>query len=399
MRRAGPAILFALVAWHLVTLPTLQRELLRRGAIAAISAPDRGPMFWLHLAGLATVLWVLPWTLAGVGAARPRAIAAFAGVFAWLHAPFGLYGPLPVRINVVQPAARLRLDGGSPALERLRAATPVGRAVGIESALFPGYTGLVGLEGISGPSALRNPSYEDLLAAAGVEQVWYWRHIIHTPVTPEIRRCLDALNVSHYAAMPGTIPRGAGSGLVPEVRADLEVYRSPTAWPRAFFVDEIRSIDSATAFVAALQTGDGRPFAAMASSDLAALPRRLMGRRSSGARRIVASSDNVLMSNATAFTIDAPAEGVAVLTEAWVPDDLTATVNGAPVPCVRVNQAFRGIVIPGPGRWRVAVAYRPRGFDAALVVAGAGCSVLAIWVLVAGLVMPRGARAKRSEEG
>jgi len=390
MRRAGPVLLFALLVWHLATFPSLHRELVHLGTIPPATVPVRDTAFWLHLAGLFAALWLLPWSLTGLAKARVMTRLVFAGVFLWLHAPYGLFGPLPLSMNVVQPGIRVRLDGRSPALDRLARQDSPGRAVGFEAALFPGYTALAGIEGISGPPALRNPKYEELLAAAGIEQVWYWRHVLHAPVLGRIHRVLDALNVTRYVAMPESVGAVPGKGLQLEAKLDLDLYRSPTAWPRAFFTDAIRPIRGAEDLVALLAAGDGRPFAAMDPVDLAdafTLPGQ---ERLDDVRRVVAATDYRMTGNSTSFSVYAPCAGLAVLTEAWVPGDLHATVNGVPVPCLRVNHAFRGVPIPGPGAWRVVVTYRPAMFDAALGAAAVAMVAFLFWLARAG-AFPRDA--------
>ena len=54
---------------------------------------------------------------------------------------------------------------------------------------------------------------------------------------------------------------------------DLDVWESPTAWPRAFFTDRVGIYDRADDFVAAIKSGDGRPFAALLREDRGLLPK------------------------------------------------------------------------------------------------------------------------------
>ena len=55
------------------------------------------------------------------------------------------------------------------------------------------------------------------------------------------RAYLDFLNVRYYAAK-GPDERMAAAGLVLRRHADLAVYESPTAWPRAFFCGAVDAL-------------------------------------------------------------------------------------------------------------------------------------------------------------
>jgi hypothetical protein len=77
-----------------------------------------------------------------------------------------------------------------------------------------------------------------------------------------------------------------------------------------------------------------------------------------------------------------------VLTEAWLPGALHASVNGTPAACWRVNHAFRGILVPGPGRWRIEVAYRPPLFDVTLGIAAEALVLLVAWLGWAAFLEP-----------
>jgi hypothetical protein len=208
-------------------------------------------------------------------------------------------------------------------------------------------------------------------------------------VTPEgvaaERPFLDFLNVRHYLDLRSDQALlGASLRLV---RAgDLDVYESPTVWPRAFFTDRLAVYGSARELADRIDRGDGRPLAAIQDSELpanpgfAALPRDLAG------RTVAPASGYRLTENTTSFTIDASGPGVAVLTEAWWPGYPHATLDGRQVPVVRVNHAFEGILIGTPGRHTVRVSYRPRHF--LLLQEGSAAGLLIIG-LVLGIALIR----------
>ena len=87
--------------------------------------------------------------------------------------------------------------------------------------------------------------------------------------------------------------------------------------------------------------------------------------------------------NTTAFTIDAPAAGVAVLSETYEEGNFRVTLNGARVQPFRVNHTFQGILIPQAGRFAVRFEYWPRLLTPSLWLAAAGLAYLAVagWFL------------------
>ena len=153
-------------------------------------------------------------------------------------------------------------------------------------------------------------------------------------------------------------------------RFDLDVTQNEGAWPRAFFVDNLAHYDRVERFVEMLRREKSHPFAAEQTSGDTVAP------ISSAA---VPARDYRLTTNVTTFTIDAPAAGVAVLTEAFVPDDFRVTLNGAPAEYFRVNHAFRGVRIPAGGRYVISYSYWPRHFTLSLVMALIGFLILAGW--------------------
>jgi uncharacterized membrane protein YfhO len=116
-----------------------------------------------------------------------------------------------------------------------------------------------------------------------------------------------------------------------------------------------------------LKTGDGRPFAAVASSDLVDNPSLApVAAGSPGDRKVVAASGYRLTNNTTSFRIQAPKAGVVVLTETYLRDDFHLELNGKPAPYFRVNHAFKGIVIDKPGEYAITFKYWPRHFSRSL---------------------------------
>ena len=94
-------------------------------------------------------------------------------------------------------------------------------------------------------------------------------------------------------------------------------------------------------------------------------------------RTVTPARNYRLTSNTTALEIDATGPGLVVLTEAWLDRDFRVTLNGRRVDYLRVNHAFKGVVIPSAGSHRIEFTYRPRRFALSLNLAGLGLILLA----------------------
>jgi hypothetical protein len=104
--------------------------------------------------------------------------------------------------------------------------------------------------------------------------------------------------------------------------------------------------------------------------------------RGSGAATAEPASRYQLGPNATSFVVRARQPGVVVLTEANWPRDFRATVNGRATPVIRVNHAFLGLVLDGPGEYRVTFRHWPRDLSRNLSLSLLGALLLAgtIWL-------------------
>ena len=103
---------------------------------------------------------------------------------------------------------------------------------------------------------------------------------------------------------------------------------------------------------------------------LASLPQGATG------RAVVVATNYRLTPNSTAFDVHAAGRGVALLAEAYLPGDFRAELDGRPAPIVRLNHAFKGVLIQTAGDHRVKFTYRPRRFTPALLAAGLGLALL-----------------------
>ena len=84
--------------------------------------------------------------------------------------------------------------------------------------------------------------------------------------------------------------------------------------------------------------------------------------------------------NRVVAEIDAPADGVVVLHEAYAPS-WHATVDGAPAAVFPANAAFRGVLV-GPGHHRIEMTYDPPGWRLLALVSLLG------WLLAALIAVP-----------
>lgn len=274
--------------------------------------------------------------------------------------------------HTLHAAPRVSFDAVSPALETLRRDSPEpSRVTGFGSTFFHGWNDVYALEGVGGPDALMNAHMRELQSAFGVERIWDWRIIVEPATLPRARAFYDLLNVRYYLGGTGD-PAPAGDSLTLLTRADLAVWRSETAWPRAFFTNRVATYRDAADFAALVRANPARPLAAVQAGEKN-LPPFPPGDPSG--RTVVPASSYRLTNNTTSFTVQAPAPGVIVLGEAWLKGEFTATVNGRPAPLFRVNHAFKGLAVPQGGAYEVTIRYRPHRFNLSLGLSGLGLAI------------------------
>ena len=313
------------------------------------------------------------WTLANV-------LLAVLAVFA-LHFRHGMYVATKFDDYVMNPKDRADFQTPSPAIEYVKKHLPEpARVAGFGDVLSPGFNAVLGLESAAGPDAVENRYYREFIEAAHLPVIWNWRVYFRKESTPVLLPFYDLLNLRYYFGMPGAAPL-AVAGLQRVGVSDLDLYESPTAWPRAFFTDTLAHYQTTEGFARIVWESDRHPLAAVQGDGMLAipLPTKLP------ARQVVAATGYRLTGNTTAFALDAPTAGVAVLTEAYEEGNFRVTVNGAPAPYFRVNHAFCGVPIPQAGHFTVRFEYWPRHLRLALWLAAAGLTLLAAgaaWLLV-----------------
>jgi hypothetical protein len=191
----------------------------------------------------------------------------------------------------------------------------------------------------------------------------------------------NLLNIGLFLDDPGQVAP-APPPLERIASLDLDVYKNPTCWPRAFFVDKIQWYDTAADFLALVGQNSAHPIAAIQNGGRGSPAPGELARVAIGKDPHVSPARNYkLTNNTTSFTIDAPSAGVVVLTEAYIGGEFIVRLNGAPCNYFRANHAFRGILIPAAGTYEVSFSYWPKHFTASLVMFGVGDLFLAAWVV------------------
>ncbi len=367
--------------------------LLLLGLIVPYLATVNGVMVSLVHVPVSAFVWsslvVLPVAMAVLALAARRALirgkwsaaliilaTACTVILLWRQGPQARIGFEPY---VFHPAARADFHARSDAVETVLADhTAPFRTTGFEGNLFAGWTAIYGLEGLSGPDAIMNRYYRELLEGCGVDRPWEWRYAVHVATLAALKPVYDFLNIKYYFEI--NPDNGHISSVLRPVKAtDLYVYASDETWPRAFFTDRLAVYATPVELGALVRNGDGRPFAAIQASDRVqapALPSDLAG------RTVVPAVNYHLTANTTSFDVSAPGPGIIVLLETWMKDDFRVEINGHPTSYLRLNHAFKGVAVDAAGTYRVTFSYWPHHFTIALVLGGAGLALIgAIWLM------------------
>lgn len=172
---------------------------------------------------------------------------------------------------------------------------------------------------------------------------------------------------------------------VPRLRAvegaeadGARLYEVTAEAPHAFFPEAVEEVAGPTAAIAAtLELEDGASRAAVERAQVAAA--------TPGGSRIPAGNGNASVTrwhpDEILLSVEAEREGLLFVSEVWAPG-WRAYVDGAAAPVLRVNGAFRGVVVPAGGH-EVRLAYRP-----ASVRWGASLSALGLLILLVAPTIP-----------
>jgi len=345
--------------------------------------------FWGYSFTLIVAMVVMPLVgRSAISANRFRAwhIISLLFLFILLHWRHGMHLKTPFDPYVMNPHHRESLIAkSSPALQLIenRSKQP-SRSIGLDHNFIAGYGGGVGIEQIDGPDALVNKRYRALMDTAGLKCYGVWRYKVNAEQLGDNLRLFRMLNVGYIldsvAAPAPSIPN-----LKAVASLDLNIFECEKVWPRAFFTDRLFFYQREKEFIDLLNSGEDLPFAAVQKDDLSLQPAlsnvlSSLGRSASG--QVMPATDYVLTSNKTSFRIQAPAPGVVVLTEAYVPEDFQVIVNGKRQDYFRVNSAFKGIFLEHEGTYTVSFVYWPKYLTASLWIAATGLVLLIGWLLI-----------------
>lgn len=333
---------------------------------------------WQYTAAMSIAFVALPFVLRQMWRERAATLLGFApllvlclGTMMWrnmLHLP-GLSFQY-----VMSPGVRADLTAPSPAARLVASDAEPGRAMGFSSQLAPGFSAVYGLESPSGPDALQNPYYHDLLEGSGIRYWSSWYLVADRPVFYSTRKFFDLLNVRYYL----DAPRFEHPDLTGVGRLDLNVYRSDTVWPRAFFTDAVLTYGPPAEFYQQVINGDGRPFVSM--TNIEPIPREVQSLTGLvSARQITPADHYQLTTRTTSFHVRAPGAGIIALLEGYLADGVQVTLNGRPAPHFRVDAAFSGIYVPAAGDYTVSFRYGPRLLTLGLWLAAGGAGLLVIY--------------------
>jgi hypothetical protein len=378
-------LLFALIFSYVAFCQAVHRSVFGPGITFSPLSPGQsvviGPWLWGYLATLVAAMVALGclarqalrrrlWTPAGMLLLTLCVVALL-----WRQ---GQQGGGGFTDYVAHPSVRVDFHQPSDAVgfvQRAQQASPA-RSVGVESNLFPGWSGVYGIESISGPDALMNPYYRELALASPIQRIWDWRlYLTRDNVAPS-RPFLDFLNVRYYLDLPGA-EKAVGTTLRLDDPADLDVYESTTAWPRAFFTNRIGSYEKPEQLVQQVLQGDGRPFAAALPAEISRVPTLAALPDDQPSRTVVPATHYHLTEDATAFDIEAPEAGLVVLSETFWRGYSHAEVDGRPVRVERINHAFEGVALDSAGLHHVVFRYLPRYFTLMLGLSAAGLALAA----------------------
>ncbi len=236
--------------------------------------------------------------------------------------------------------------------------------------VFPGSTPTIyGIEDVLGFDSLNTQWYEHVIDAIDPSIILNRGNFkgardpraLASPI-------LDLLGARYILALgDGPLP-----GLTVVHRSELTIHENPDALPRAFLVDDVRVAESEDAVLRAMADPSFRPgqwaYAERPVEGLMPGP----GAPDSippGDARVVSSRDEEVT-----VRVDARRRALLVVSDAWYPG-WRARVDGASQPILRVDHAFRGVVVE-PGMHDVVFTYAPDSFRLGAALSLAGLSTL-----------------------
>jgi hypothetical protein len=218
------------------------------------------------------------------------------------------------------------------------------------------YSAVYEIEDIRSCAPLSNGEFINLVRDfPGMELSEEWK--IKVINLAQAQPLLNLLNVRYLLTWPDVVTRENLDFQIAD-RSDFGVVENPEAWPRAFFENQIVSVDSNEKFIKKLSENGRQPFIALTGEEIKK-QHGIQQLETTNHAAISPATDYHLSVNSTEFDVHAPTAGVVCLTEGQA-KDFTATANNESKPILTVNRAFKGIYLDKPGDYHVKFTYRPR---------------------------------------
>jgi hypothetical protein len=178
---------------------------------------------------------------------------------------------------------------------------------------------------------------------------------------------LDMLNVKYVAYRVPNVP---GIQVVPNL----------SVLPRAYFVPAWRAVSDSDAFRGIKAPGfDPRRLAYVSTPGIAS-GGEISG--DSATVSVIEAQETLRRYNRQTYVIDAPSRGVLVIADMWFPF-WQVKVDGVKAPLLRVNFAFRGVLLE-PGKHEVQLSYSSPWIRKGLLVSAASliCLLVFAWAAI-----------------
>ena len=269
---------------------------------------------------------------------------------------FGLYHAGNDSLLLI-PGSRVVLNAPSEAVDWMKTdKTAPFRVVGVDYNLFSDYSAVYGIENICSCAPLSNEEYIELIRNfPGIEFSEGWTIRVVDPV--KAQPLLNMLNVKYLLTPPDVGLQGDMAFRITK-RSDFAVMENLEEWPRAFFANQVVSIDSNEEFIKRLLGNGRQPFVALTHTEIEKQP-DLQRLEAVSPGAIVPATHYRLLPNFTAFDVHAPSAGVVCLTEGQA-KDFTVKANNEFREVLTVNRAFKGVYLDKPGDYHIEFTYRPR---------------------------------------
>jgi hypothetical protein len=236
-----------------------------------------------------------------------------------------------------------------------------------------------GIQDINGFNSLQPRRYTDYLFGPDVADVSYGYLTDERLLQPE-SPILSALNVK-YLLVPSDVQPQIGSTFRQVYKNPLvRVYENTQVYPRAYFVDAVRSEPDPAAVLRAV-TAPGFDGRRLALIEAAQFPPGITAVASGPAEVTITH----YAPNQIVLTTSTTGQRFLVLSEMDFPG-WRAYIDGTATPIYRTNYLFRGIVVP-PGQHTISFLYRPVS-----VAVGMALTALAFLVVMGLLIIVRPGR-------